>query len=384
VALWAVLATQNVEEDINGNAVQQAFLRLPLHLRSYLGPRLSQIFAAVGDGSMASFILRAMARIDLEPGSGVELAKAAVAELKGDIETEGNELKKSLATGSEHSPEALIRLVGNIYQRREAVAPDLHGLAAAYALEYRNTDKGDELRRTYIITLALAGQFDDAFGLLSDTETRDGIAARQLATNPILALLSERADDVTFLRLAMVSARQGAENIPPETGNQIARRLIDLGFAEAASSWIEHGENPVSKVRRLMRAEIALNSRLPNRAMVELLGLTGPKAAKLRAEAMWQEGDYQQAGQMLIAAEEYDQAARGFWMAESWEDVPNQADARYAQFVAGSVELRDSDVDTTKMAPLAEARALMQNSSSSRAEIADLLQAATVDSNPSE
>lgn len=115
-------------------------------------------------------------------------------------------------------------------------------------------------------------------------------------------------------------------------------------------------------------------------AMVELLGISGPKAAKLRARALWQEGEFLQAGQMLAAVGEYDEAARGFWMAETWGEVPQQATDRYAQIVAGSVDLRDTGAETTQLTPLAEARALMQGSSVARSGIADLLQSATVES----
>ena len=380
VALWAVLAAHNVAQDVNGNAVQQAFLRLPLHLRSYLGPRLSQIFTESADASMAKFILRAMARVDIEPGSGIELAKAAVAQLGGDSHAEEQELMKSLATGSEHSPEALIRLITNIYESGDPVAPDLHDLAAAYALEYRNTNKGAELRRTNAIALALAGQFDRAFETIPDIEKRDGTANRSLAMHPLLALLTERADDVTFSRLAMMSALRSAPEVPPDTGDKIARRMLDLGFSDLAALWVAATESPATDARRIIRAEIALKNQLPNRAMVELLGLSGSQAAKLRAQALWQKGDFLQAGQMLAAVGEHDEAARGFWMAETWGEVPEQADARYAQIVAGSVDLRDSSDEETQLPPLAEARALMQGSSAARSGIAELLQSASVDS----
>jgi len=379
VALWAVLSENSIAGDVNKNAVKLAFSRLPLHLRSYLGPKLSEKFTNVGESEMTHFILRAIERAEVEIGSGIVLAKAALAAMHGNIGTAKLEWAKSVAAGSEHSPEALMKLVANKYESRETLSPDLTVLTEAYAVEFRNAIIGADLRRTRAVALALAGQFDRAFDTLPDLEERDGYSNMQLALSSLLTLLAERANDVTFLRMALTFSLKRRRDVPEEIGNKMARRLLNLGFTEQAAHWIPaSSEALTSSERALMQAEISLARQLPHRAMVELLSLDGVEAARLRAGAMWQEGNYQRAGQMLISAEDFDGAARGFWLADEWSSVPKQAGTRYTKIVAGSVKLRKIHANEAQLMPLAAARVLLQSSYASRAEIVALLQNVTV------
>jgi len=381
VALWSVLSSNTIAHDINNNAVQLAFSRLPLHLRSYLGPQISQKFTTAGDSQMADSILRAITRAGVEPGSGLELAKASVAELQGDTEIMGRELAKSLTADAEHAPEALIMLVAQRLETRGSVSPGFPELVAAYALEFRNAPIGADLRRSHAIALALAGQLSKAFETLSVIEEKDGFSSRLSVLIPLLALLSERADDVIFLQTALKTRPDSIQKIPAETSTMMAKRLLDIGLPAQAERWIPVAkEGSSSNEQRLLRAEIALANRLPNRAMVELLGLDGPGAARLRAAAMLQHGDYHLAGQMLATAGDYDGAARGFWLAEEWETIPKQTGVHYTQVVDRSRQLRADDGISTQLAPLAEARALVQSGSSARAQVMQLLQTVSIES----
>ncbi len=381
VALWAVLSTAMIAEDFNRNATKLAFSRLPTHVRSYLGPRISQKFAQAGDSQMADFILRTMTRTTVEPGLGLELAKAAVAELRGDTDTMERELANSLVSDAMHAPEALIRLVAKSIETRSPVSPDLPELSAAYALEFRNAPIGADLRRTHAIALVLANQFLEAFERLPEIEEKDGYANRLLVLPPLLSLLSERSDDVTFLQIALNFKPESIRKIPAETGSIVAQRLLGLGLPVQAEHWISAPtEGPSLKGQRLLRAEIALANRLPHRTKVELLGLDGPRADRLRAAAMMQHGDFKLAGQILAATGDFDNAARGFWLAEEWETIPEQTGAHYTQVVVISRQLRSETGIVTQLPPLARARVLMQDSTSARAHIMQLLQSVSLDS----
>ncbi len=375
VAMWAFLGADNWQENVNINAIQRAVARLPDHLRLHLGPKISQKFAEAGNSEAADAVLRIVTRAGVETGSGIELAKAAVSHLDGDSEAADHALTSAVAAGSEHSPDALIELIAARFRNREAIAPDLPELAAAYAVEYRRSEKSKDLRRTHAVALALAGRFPEAFQALSDITERDGQAARVQAVNPLIALLAERADDVTFLQFSLNLGNEQKSAIPEETLNKVATRLLDLGFADHAALWLaKPTTGPDSAERQLLRAQVALAQGLPHRAMVELLGLDGPEAARVRASAMRQNGDYSQAGAMLMAAEDVDAATRSFWLAEDWEAVPEHSGTGYGQVVDTTRELNRQGETTSDLPPLAQARELMQTSMATRADIADLLQ----------
>ncbi len=385
VALWSVLASEIVEIDTNTDAVLRGFSRLPIHLRSYLGPKISQRFSKAGDGQTAGSILRAINRMGEDTGAELKLANAAVASLQGDTQTVEQELTKSVEAGSEYSPHALVKLVANWFESREALSPELPDLTGAYAAEFRNSDIGPELRRTHVVALALTGQFGEAFALMPDLAERDGDTNKQKALSPLLELLAERADDVSFLRFSLGSALQGPVNVPVQVQDRVARRLLELGFPEEAAFWTNTSAgNTSSQDRRLIRAEIALARQLPQRALVELVGLTSTKATSLRAAAAWENGEYSQAGQMLTSLGDTDGAARVFWLGEDWEAVPEQAETQYSQIVAGSVQLRAEQVSQLPLTPLARARALMNASSGTRSEIAALLQQVSANVPPPE
>ena len=379
-SMWAVIAAETLPDNVNTEAVQRAIARLPEHLRLHLGPQVSEKFSQAGDSQMAVSILRSITRSGIESGSGIELAKAAVAQLYGDTESANRELTNSVAAGSEHSPRALAKLVAAQLEARKTIAPDLPDLAAAYAMEYRNGEIGPEMRQTYAIALALAGRFSESFEALADLTERDGKIARTEALQPLITLLSERANDLTFLQFSLVMATEQGPLLPENLRNNVARRLLDLGFAAQAADWLTgQDDRHTSQERRLLRAEVSLGQKLPHRAMIELLGLNGAEAASLRASAMMQNRDYQKAGQMLIMADDIDAATRGFWLAEDWEAVPQHTGEGYGQVVDTTLKLKQTASEETELPPLARARDLMQDSSSARADIAHLLQLVEAD-----
>ncbi len=385
VALWSLLSEQTVAADVNDDAVLQSFSRLPPHLRERVGPDLSRMYVDSGNGDMANSVLRATTRSGGEIVSGIDFAEASVAELNGDTETEERELMNSIVEGTEYSPRALVELIGNRYESREALAPDLPDLVTAYATEYRGTDLEGDLIKTQVVALALAGRFEEAFSAQEKLQQEDSESEGRAALMPLLTLMSERADDVTFLRYAINSETGGSENVSAQVGEQMAERLLGLGFPDEAEMWLKKsGDSLGYKRRRMMQAEIEVARKQPHRALVELVGLSEPGANRLRAKALRQNGEYEKVGQALTAADDLNGAARGFWMAEEWETVPDQEDSHYSQVVLQSAQLFQIDPNIDQMAPLAQARSLMQGSSEIRNEIAALLQKVSVDTGPAQ
>jgi len=375
VALWSLLSEHSVATNVNNDAVLQSFSRFPPHLRERLGPGLSRMYVEAGDAQMANSILRTTRRSGGEIVSGFDFAEASVAELNEDTEMEEIKLMNSVGEGNEYSPKALTELIENMYQSRKALAPDLPDLVTAYATEYRGTDLEGELIRTQVVALALVGRFKEAFAAQEELQKLDSEIENHTALTSLLTLMSERADDVTFLRYAIDSKTGGSEYVSAQLGEQMAGKLLGLGFPDEAEMWLKKsGDSLNNKKRRMMQAEIEVARKQPYRALVELVGLSEPGANRLRAKALRQNGEYGKVGQVLTTAEDLNGAARGFWMAEEWETVPNQEDTHYSQVAEQSAQLFQVDPSTEQMALLAQARSLMRGSSKVREEIASLLQ----------
>lgn len=373
VALWSVLSQNLMTREANKNAIQQAFSRLPIHLRTHLGPRLSETIANSGDLELAAAILRAIDRSDGAPTPGEKFADGLIAKTSGDLERSNEVMEKVVVNDSDYSPRALIELVESHWTERKALDPDLSELAGAYSSELGNSDLGADLRRTHSVSLALVGRFDEAMAIVSDISRLDGHSGEVTATNHVFALMTENADDVSFLKHLLSRFSQIKSESPDDLNDRITKRLLELGFAsEAMDLASQQGSAQVSVDRRLIRAEAAIASNLPHRALVELLGVSGSQAAQLRAQAMWHNRDYQMAAQVLLESESIEEATRGFWHGDSWEEIPEGIGSVYAEVAELSEQIRREPIDTDTMPPLAGARALLADSETVRGKIQTL------------
>lgn len=375
VALWAAYAGPIETDSVNLDAVIQTFAGLPGHLRSLIGPMLSERFTDVGDPRTAEAILRATERATSEPDSGLELAKARSAALRGDAAAANEMLSDVAETKSEQAPRALIALVNNLFETRSSAPPDLPALAASFAQEYRRSELGPALHVAHAISLVLSDKFVDGFAELE--RIRDTVEPNSHLNASIVSLhlLAERANDVTFLRLVLHHVSGIEADLPFELGDKLARRLLDLGFAEPAVRLLAGStEGSVSEDRRLLRAEAAIDQELPYQALVALLGIEGQEVARLRAQAMLQIQDYEAAGRMLDMSNDLEGAARSFWLAGSWQPAEGEEQTVYGKIAGRTAQLAQNETSTLGMPPLARARAMIEESNSTRSEIEGLLE----------
>lgn len=379
-AFWAALADGELKNNANAEAIQQTLSRMPVHLRVHLGPAISTLFAGSGDQHMASAALRSVDRTGVEQVPAINLAQAAIADMTGDTETVAKELTEELAERTENAPRALIDLIALSYKERKALSPDLPELVASYELEIRDSELGADLRLAEITALSLTGHFSEAFEALTGLTEHDGPIARSTAIEPIMTLLTERADDVTFLQYALIFTEQATSKEAAPVAEMMTRRLLDLGFAQQAQSMLmKLALEPADETRRLMMAEAALGLDLPHRALVELMGLDSPESNRLRAQALWRNGEFGRAGEYLLAEEETDAAARGFWHSENLEAIAPSEDGQFSQVAEVTAELDVRAQDPGEMTPLAHARALVESSVGTRDSIEALLRGVSHD-----
>lgn len=373
VAMWSALTTPIDGQNINHDAVLQGLARLPDHLRVHLGPLLSRKFANFGDKQTAEAVMRVTNRVLEGSTPTAQLAEASVDLLEGEVATAIERLEQVAESTSEHSPEALVLMIDNVFSARSSVQPDMPELIGSYAVEYRGNALEEELKRAYVISLALSDQFETSFNELAPVKSDDTKRFVEIAA-PLLHLLVERADDVTFLRLALHHSQEIEQELPADLTEKIAKRLLDLGFAEQAQRFLFQIDiTKASRQRRLLKAEAALRMELPHQAMVALLGMEGNDVDKLRVEAMLQKRDFEMAGQMLRDEETSETAARSLWLSDQTQQVDGNADNRYARVSEVTQELRQEEAVETELSPLASARALIENSSDTRTDISSLL-----------
>ncbi len=375
VALWALLSEPDVDSKLATKALQQAFSRLPSHLRTYLGPRISERLADAGHKASAKAILRAITRSGKTEAPAVKMVEAKLANLDGDTDSYDAKLKEVIyaPSDSEQAPKALIAVIEKAWETQTSVSAKESELAAAFSLEYRKADIGPALRNAHLLALGLAGDFDKAF----DPDTTDEPATMSpegiQTLNRLLQLLSDRADDVTFLRHALHETDVRSKHVTIESRSMVAERLIELGFAESALEVLDRlNSRHIGKQQRLLRAKASLQIRRPHRALLELLDITGSEAAQLRARALELNGNLQKAGEELLAAGDPDQAARNFWLSNTWDQIPEETQSEYPILATVATKLKSED-DWGGLAPLEQARALLKDSENTRGDVSDLL-----------
>lgn len=382
VAFWAAMAANNVKKSADTDAMQQAFAKLPAHLRRHLGPRMSKIFAEAGDPHVAKVALRSVDRISEDSVPDMNLAEAAIAELEGKPNEVVEHLTDEVAERTHNAPGALIELIDLSVAERKALSPDVPDLTASYELESRETELGRELRRAEVAALALTGRFEDAFNNFEGIERRDGPAARKAASGALFELLTENADDVTFLKYGLQFAHRATVSEAEVLADTMARRMLDLGFPnEAAVLLSKVSLEEGNAERRMMNAEIALALEEPQRALVELMGLESKQADAMRAQALWQNQEYQRASEYLLQSDNPNEAARGYWYSSDFESAEalDREAAPFGTVAELTTEIDEAATKPEGLPPLAEARALLESSMTARTDIEELLRQVTRD-----
>lgn len=384
VALWAILAHETLPYAAHPDvaAALRNFSSLPLHLRAHIGPMLSERFLSAGMKDEAERVLRLLDRgIDV-PDAKAHMAKADLELAKGEIEPAAKTLDTVVTSNTEDSPEALVKLIDTKLARHEQISPEMADLAGAYAFEQRETPLGDELLRVNTLALADAGKFHEAFKQLQQFKSGAAPAAYRAVRSQAVGILTEKAADMIFLEIAIAQQFDHIEEISPDVGNRAAERLISLGFAAPADRFLEpSADGPDGRARRLLRARAALLDMRPLRAEADVIGLGGPDAEEIRAEARAMTGDHEAATRAFQSIEDTEKAKRQAWLAGAWGNVQDADDGPMAEAAALMVSAQTIEKDTARanQGVLARNRALLEQSAEARALLDGLLTDLRVD-----
>ena len=381
-ALWATLAERVLPKGMKPNAA--AILRgvntLPVHIRAHLGPILADRLVNAEQSDLAAQVLHIVERGLETPDTRFELADAKVQLAKGDIPSAAQSLDSVVNANTQLSPQALIALIETRHELGQAIDIQTAGLAGAYAQEYRKDTLGPELKRVHILALADAGAFDTAFRELElfatgQPEDRyDHLRAQALMT------LAQGADDTTFLKYAIVKPDDETRQQDPASAIAVAERLIGLGFPQQAETYLGAiSDSTHNNIRRLLRAQAALDQNNPRRAGAFLLGLTGTDADILRAKVDSMRGNHASARRLFAAHDRQEEMIEEAWLASDWDALRDSGDPlwRNAADLAAPASPPGPELGV-----LAQNRVLIESSAAARNTMEDLLKQMSIDNSP--
>jgi len=372
-ALWSVLASDGLDPGatVSREALLRGFDRLPTHLQDLLGPIASRKLTASGHTDIADALIRRLDRTREEPSDQTIMATAELDLSQGRVEAAKPALEEVVNANVEDSPEALVRLIDTLVSEGHPIAPNLLTLAGSYLEEHEDGDLGPDLHRVLALAFADAGEYANAFG-----ERDQLISARQgpsiTLTDQIFGFLTKAARDAEFLQHASREAPQWAARLTPERGNQVAERLLGLGFSDLGLRFLQPAaDGLIARDRRLLRAKAHLMADRALEAEEQLIGMAGDDADLIRAEARLAQSDFAAAEALFAALGETDRALTAAWLAGNWSSVAEDTAQPFAP--AAQLALDPGTGDAEPLPELARNNALVSESATARQTLRDLL-----------
>lgn len=365
VALWATLAEPVLKPGSTPDAqsVALAFSALPLHLRRHLGAALAEKMLSIGDISTAQLIRDAIWRAPGAAGPGAEILEAQLDRARGDLTGAAETLSTLRKDGGPTAPIALIDLVDTQLEMGQSVDQATLVELGALLHETRGTALEAPLMRAEMLALASAGDFDAAFSRLPRADAAD--------MAELWAMLAEKGQESALLTHAILPKDSPVPPLDNALRKTIADRLLALGFADEALRWLPEASD-AQTAESLARAE--LRRRDARTALRALAGLDSPEISRLRALALEQLGDQAAAARAFAAAGDAEAEAAALWRAQDWKasaTLGREPQRAALETLSPDVPVLPPDGN----APLAQGRALLEDSAKARDAILALLEA---------
>lgn len=257
VALWFILSAKkdSLKSLLNHDAALRALVRLPIHLKKQLGPKLVQNLLEMGQSSASDRFQQALRGVINSENIRSPYNKSTTRTRK---EIEDN-LSSLIIENNEKSLPALIEVIDRYLDDTMEIPLVWVDLVGSYAHEQRNNNIGELIKHTYVRSLAAAGLYDLAFFEFSKLYP-DGDNNYIKRSADLLASYTVRlADDIIFLKHLSHRGKYSNFKISDSVENEVATRLLGLGFSsEALEYTYEKSEQAHQDTRRLIRAKAAL------------------------------------------------------------------------------------------------------------------------------
>lgn len=236
VALWALLASEDRSLDgpVARDVILRSFKELPLALQGAIGPRLSRAFVRLGDLDAGSQVL---SRIQFDAAGSADSAVAASVFASAIQDETGaiGVLEEIIFDTSKATPELMVQYFETGMDAGRSFRNEDFALSNALRFQAAGSENSISLANAQIRAHISSDQFEEALEILQGARGQmpDALVdmlERQFATKAV-----ERMSNGAFGRFAWSD-----ENLPtaPAMRQLIAKRLIDMGFAErSAQVW---------------------------------------------------------------------------------------------------------------------------------------------------
>ncbi|WP_294229798.1 hypothetical protein [uncultured Shimia sp.] len=378
-ALWAALSGETLVGDSAVKGALDALQKMPLHLREYLGPKLSNRLVAQEQTEAATLVLNGIERTSPKPDVNYDFAEATLNAELGNTEEATEALTEIATQNSDIATAAVIDLIDTHVKQGVPPSAETVSLVGALAVEHKTGAMGPDLRRAHALARMLEHEFGPAFKIIKDIETRDGgKAAAEVRTQLVLAVL-EHADDFEVISWSIQERLAAPGRISSDIALKLAQKTFEMGFLGETKRLMQAAQTDIpSDEKRVLNARLALAEALPKRAEAELMGMETPLADRLRARAKAMAGDHAGAARLLAKLGE-----RGAAETEAWLDgdlasltaSENEILRRASTHLLPPEETAEIDASTDRVTQgmLARNRALLEGAEESRGVLGDLL-----------
>ncbi|MGC1497569.1 MAG: hypothetical protein WA790_17330 [Sulfitobacter sp.] len=322
-SLWATLANPDAKSpNIDATPVLLATNSLPVHLRKFIAPMLSDIFLLRGDHKNAATAMRSLERSpeSLEPVG--KMAQAKVNLENGNNITAKEQFEDVANDNSSQSANALVALVDSKIASGESIDPETINLIEAYRSELREAKIGPDLDRAYILSLISAGQYSSVISQINFTSPEKDDKKNDVVRDYFLQELVKKSSDIEFLDVMLQKSDVVLQQVSPELKIDLASRLLNIGFGQDAKKIIDSiPDKPKNEARQILAAQVAISSGKPFQAQAELIGITSPSALAILADAKQMTGAYQEAFTLYKNANNQEKAEQSAWLSENWREL---------------------------------------------------------------
>ncbi|MCK0141750.1 hypothetical protein [Aliiroseovarius sp. F20344] len=283
-ALWAALAQKTLPEGVNTSALLRSYSELPSHLRNHLGTILARKFLDAGETNTAIEIRNIAARSGRERPLKEAQLEADIKIATGIPNEAENDLAAAVQDDLSQTQPAVTALIESKIENDRGISDQDLTLLQSIAFEHGKSPVGLELQTLHIRALFHMGRFAQGYAQFDDIRSDLKQVQLQTTLEKASSNLLHISADAEFLTFIMT--RNDWDAVSDETRLKLAKRLMRLGFAEKARSFVLASPNTPTRATREFLAELALQQQKPDVALGYLAGLNTKSAIALRQQAL--------------------------------------------------------------------------------------------------